>query len=328
MKILVRLPNWLGDLVMSVGFVQQLRHIYPHARIDVIIKKGIHQLCEYIPGIDGILVFDKTEFPGLKGAGKYGARLRSETYDLAFSLPESFSSAYMLWQTRAKVRVGFRKELRSFLLTHHYAKPDKMHRVDQYVALLEKFRNTSLTNTRVILQRTGERFPNKIVINVNSEADSRRLPVNKAVEIINLLRTQTDAQLLLVGSPKEVPHVTAVYEALTNKTDVINLAGTTDLVKLIQLFGESKVMLTTDSGPMHLANALGVHTVALEGASDEKNTAPYNKDRSTLIRYGKLDCEPCVKNTCKFGLPECLLRMDNHTIVSAVLEALHQKIND
>jgi heptosyltransferase II len=327
MKILVRLPNWLGDLVMSVGFVQQLRSCYPDARIDVIVKKGIHQLCDFIPGINGVLVFDKAEFPGLKGAGAFGISLSHEKYDLAFSLPDSFSSAFMLWRTGAKTRVGYKKELRSFLLTHSYHKPKNKHRVDQYVSLLEQFKGASLSNTGVNLQQSGQRIDNRIVINVNSEADSRRLPVNKAIAVINLLRKQTDAEFLLVGSPKERPHVSAVYDALDNKTNVHNLAGTTDLVQLIQLFSQSKVMLTTDSGPMHLANALGVHTVALEGASDEKNTAPYNSERSTLIRYGKLDCEPCVKNTCKFGQPECLLRMDDQTIVNAVLSALHQKTN-
>jgi ADP-heptose:LPS heptosyltransferase len=92
--------------------------------------------------------------------------------------------------------------------------------------------------------------------------------------------------------------------------------------ELIALFGTAPVMLTTDSGPMHLANALGVHTVALEGASDERNTAPYNAQKRSLIRYGQLPCEPCVKNTCQFGIPTCLMKMDNEEIVQAVLTAL------
>jgi ADP-heptose:LPS heptosyltransferase len=78
---------------------------------------------------------------------------------------------------------------------------------------------------------------------------------------------------------------------------------------------------------MHLANALGVHTVALEGASDEKNTAPYNADKRTLIRSGLLPCEPCVKNVCKFGVPTCLMNMQEQIIVQAVVQALDKYKN-
>jgi ADP-heptose:LPS heptosyltransferase len=76
---------------------------------------------------------------------------------------------------------------------------------------------------------------------------------------------------------------------------------------------------------MHLANALGVHTIALEGASDERNTAPFNTAKSTLIRSGTLPCEPCVKNVCRFGEPLCLLNMQDQQIVTAVLQAFNQQ---
>jgi lipopolysaccharide heptosyltransferase II len=322
MQILVRLPNWLGDLVMSAGFVDQLHRLYPGAAIDVIVKKGIDELCQYFHGIRQVYVFDKSSYPGLRGAARFGRQLAAQQYDLAYCLPDSFSSAWMLKATGSRQRVGFRKELRSFLLTHAYNKPGGLHRVDQYVHLLEKHSGQPLTGTRVQLRQAGSRLANTVVVNVNSEADSRRLPVEKAISVLNALRAATDARLLLVGSPKELPHVTAVYDGLANKTGVENLAGTTNLHGLIGLFSQAPVMLTTDSGPMHLANALGVHTVALEGASDERNTAPYNKDRSTLIRYGQLPCEPCVKNTCRYGTPKCLLSMDNAGIVAAVLAAL------
>ncbi len=323
MNILVRLPNWLGDMVMSAGFMNHLPRIYPGATIDVIAKKGIDPLCQYFEGISHVYVYDKNTYQGLAGAGRFGRELRgARKYDIAFSLPDSFSSAWMLWHSGARQRVGYRKELRSLLLTHAYSKQGQQHRVDQYVNLLEQFRSTSLEGTRVSLVNRETRIPERILININSEADSRRLPVEKAVTIINLLRSRTDAELLLVGSPKEVPHVTAIFEQLQNRHGVQNLAGTTDLHGLIRLFSQSAVMLTTDSGPMHLANALGVHTVALEGASDERNTAPYNRQQSTLIRYGQLPCEPCVKNTCQFGQPRCLLSMNEEKIVQAVLSAM------
>jgi len=72
-----------------------------------------------------------------------------------------------------------------------------------------------------------------------------------------------------------------------------------------------------------VANALGVETVVLFGAGNENNTAPYNKSNRTIIRLGQLACEPCVSNTCKlYGVPQCLVRLDENIIVSAVISVL------
>jgi len=89
--------------------------------------------------------------------------------------------------------------------------------------------------------------------------------------------------------------------------------------ELLQLFAGSAAVLTTDSGPAHVANALGVHTIVLFGAGNENNTAPYNKNNRCIIRLGQLACEPCVSNTCKlYGVPQCLVKLDEQIIVSAV----------
>ena len=85
----------------------------------------------------------------------------------------------------------------------------------------------------------------------------------------------------------------------------------------------AQVMLTTDSGPAHLANALGTHTVVLFGAGKESNTAPYNIGDRTIIRLNKLSCEPCQKNVClKYEVPQCLQQLDVDMIVSKVQDQL------
>ena len=82
-------------------------------------------------------------------------------------------------------------------------------------------------------------------------------------------------------------------------------------------------MLSTDSGPAHLANALGTHTVVLFGAGNEKNTAPYNKEKRSILRLGQLSCEPCEKNVCvRFGTPQCLEQLSSVRIIDTVLTEL------
>ncbi len=101
------------------------------------------------------------------------------------------------------------------------------------------------------------------------------------------------------------------------------MAGKTSLPELCQTLASAKLMLTTDSGPAHLANAMGTQTIVLFGAGNENNTAPYNKEFLQAIRLGKLSCEPCTKNICvQFETPQCLELLETGNIISIMKEKL------
>ena len=328
--ILIRLPNWLGDMVMSTAFVKAVQQQYPGAAIDVIVKKGIDFLLDYFPPHHQRFVFNKDEYPGLTGAYKFGKQIRQQKkYDIFFCLPNSFSSAVMAQAVGAAKKVGYKKELRSVLLTNAYSKQKGLHRVEEYVDLLAQFVNTTIKIPSVELFITARQQKNAVIVNINSEASSRRLPTAKAVSIINALQKNITEEIILVGSTKETVFVDEVFNALENKNNITNQAGKTNLPELLNLLGSCSVMLTTDSGPAHVANALGTHTIVLFGAGDESNTAPYNKINRSITRLGQLPCEPCVSNTCKvYGTPQCLIRLDENIIVQQVITALkNKKIN-
>ncbi len=324
MNILIRLPNWLGDMVMSTAFVQAVKNHFPGAVIDLIAKKGIDFLLDHFPVHDQRYIFSKEEYTGITGAWKFGKKIREQKkYDLFFCLPDSFSSAVMGQAAAAKIRVGFKKELRAVFLTHSYSKKKNIHRAEEYINLLQQFSKNEIAVPPVQLQPVITVQNNALIININSEAVSRRLPKDKAVSIINAVRNKINNDIILVGSYKEALFVDEVFNALPDKTNITNQAGKTNLAELMQLFSSSSALLSTDSGPAHLANALGLHTVVLFGAGNENNTAPYNNNNRTIIRLGQLDCEPCVSNTCKlYGVPQCLVKLDENVIVSAVYHAL------
>src|ERR1700744_3085066 len=139
LKILVRLPNWLGDVGMSSAFIDALFRIYPDASVDVIIKKELAGISALIPSIQNVFPFSKQDYKGLEGAYRFGKQLRYKEYDLFFNLPASLSSIAMAWATGAKKRIGFAEEGGRFLLTNAYRRPADVHRVDEYVSLLEHF---------------------------------------------------------------------------------------------------------------------------------------------------------------------------------------------
>jgi len=321
MKILIRLPNWLGDVVMSTAFVKAVRQLYPDTQIDVIIKKELGGIASLIPGLNKIYLFSKQEYEGLPGVYRFGKSLRAEKYDLFFCLPDSLSSAVMGWGTRSKKRIGFSKEGRFFLMTNSYKKPPNLHRADEYISLLEQFTGKKITERLVNLHaKTTEHNYNQVVLNFNSEAISRRMPIDKGKRLISSLTNAfKNTKFILVGSPKEKEYIDELLNGVENSEQVENCAGKTSLEGLCQLMASSKAILTTDSGPAHLANSLNVPTIVLFGAGNEFNTAPYNKQFLRVIRAGQLECEPCVRNTCKlYGIPKCMQLIDELEIINAL----------
>jgi ADP-heptose:LPS heptosyltransferase len=195
--------------------------------------------------------------------------------------------------------------------------------VEAYINLLQQYTKKEMDVPPVQLQAPVAEKKDRVIININSEADSRRLPKEKAISIIAAVRQKINNEIILVGSNKETVFVDEVFNVLSDKKNISNLAGKTNLQELISLFGSSAAVLTTDSGPAHVANALGIPTVVLFGAGNEHNTAPYNKSNRTIIRLGQLTCEPCVNNQCKlYGVPQCLVRLDENMIASAVSSVL------
>ncbi len=325
MKILVRLPNWLGDMVMSAAFVEQLGNYFPGAEVSVIVKNGLEQLLDFFPPIRDRFIFSKDESAGLQGLFRFGRKIKStKQFDVFFCLPNSFSSAFMGYTAGIKKRVGYKKELRQIFLTHAYNPPKDLHRVQEYVRLLELFTGQQTDNIRVRLKNNFK--PDEyVVVNINSEASSRRLTHDKAVEIISAVKREIDLPVKLIGSSKEKPFVDSILNSLPDKSNIDNVAGKTSLKKLVEMLASARLLLTTDSGPAHLANALGTHSIVLFGAGDEAHTAPYNEKLRTIIRLGALSCEPCEKNVCvRYSIPQCLQQLNTNIIVQTVKSKLDE----
>lgn len=322
-KILVRLPNWLGDMVMSVGALRQLPLFFPDAEISVIAKRGLEDLLPFFPPVKNVFVFSKEEYPGARGVWRFGKKIKQAgNFDLFFSFPDSFSSALMGYASGAKVRVGYKKEGREVLLTTAFRKPKGLHRVEEYTALIQSYTNAKAPNVSVSLQHDFSK-QDYVVININSEASSRRLTVEKATEIISATRAIFRNKIVLIGGWKEAAFVETVLSRLPNEHGIESLAGKTNLTGLVQTLASAKAVLTTDSGPAHLANALGTQTVVLFGAGNENNTSPYNKEFVKVLRLGKLTCEPCTKNICvQFGTPQCLELLDTKEIVNTLSQRM------
>jgi ADP-heptose:LPS heptosyltransferase len=259
----------------------------------------------------------------LKGVWRFGRLIRrTERFDLFISFPDSFSAALMGLASGATHRVGFKKEGREVILTGAFSKPKGLHRAEEYCRLLEAYTGKRLDSPTVLLEHQFVK-QDYVVVNINSEAVSRRLTIAKAMELVGELRRCYTGKIVLIGGSKERPFVEDVLHRLPVKEGVDSVAGKTTLPQLAQVLASAKAVLTTDSGPAHLANALGTPTVVLFGAGNENNTSPYNKPAVQVIRLGKLSCEPCVKNECvQFGTPQCLELLESPLIIHHLIQQL------
>ena len=327
MNILVRLPNWLGDLVMSSAFVNACAEHYAGSRIDVIVKKIHSPLMGLFDGIGEIYSFDpgisRSMVPWIRFSRSIADRKK---YDRFFCLPDSFSSALGAFLTRSRHRIGYAHEWRSLLLTHSYPKPLSVHRAREYRHLLDVYAgNDGLADPVVRLNasalgrvKTGLAMADAarpvILFNPNSEAQSRRIPLQKAVAIADSLLQEFDGTLVLPGADSDRSFTRAIRERLRRPARCLDLAGTTDCLELAALCHAADLVVSADSGIAHLAAALDRPVAVLFGAGDPASTAPLTP-KLAVLRATDIPCAPCVSNLCADQDPPCIMRIDEADLI-------------
>ena len=324
--ILVRLPNWVGDVIMALPFIDEIKRSFPDHLLHIIIRKGLEDILTFTEGIETTYVYSKNEYKGLVGGFRFGKKLSKKCdFDIFFCLPNSFSSAWIGYFTRSKNRIGFKKEMRNFLLSQSFKKPSGQHRVHDYLFLIKEYSSlkTSSIKSSLYLREKHALVRNvsdkkNLLLNINSEAFSRRIPIENAASLLIMLGETKNYNIYLSGSAKEAPYVQKVISLLPKGFKVENMAGRTSLKELFQLVGSMDFVVSTDSGIAHIANSFGVNTVVIFGAGNESNTRPLNSLNLKLIRKPGLECAPCVSNDCIFSTPKCLSELDMNKVVSAL----------
>ena len=343
MNILVRLPNWLGDVVMSAGFVRALHQRHPQARLHLVSKAELASLLPTLlpAGADfQVHPFAKKDWSGPLGPWRFGRKLKRDhgPFDCYYCLPNSFSTALLGLGSGAAARIGYASDGRSLLLTHTpRTRAGRQHRADDYTCLLSAFPADAAAvpaprqaDVRLTLPAppvaTDTATLAPVLLNFNSEAPARCMPVAKAAALVQAVRRAAPGRPLgLIGSPREAERAAAVLAALpeSERAQVQNLAGQTNLAGLLSALRAASLLLSTDSGPAHVANALGTPLVVCFGPGDETSTGPYHAGNAVVARApGPVPCAGCT-NICKFGdAPPCLLNLDEAALEATVRQLL------
>lgn len=327
-KIVVRFPNWLGDIIMSFPFMSALKQEFPHDEIHVIVKPHFADVVKLLPFPVTIHHFDKKLHGTKPNKIKKYCLTTKELFDadLFFTLPPSFSSAFMGHTFGAKEIIGYRGQLRDLILTRGYIRQEGDHRSEEYMYLLRNYLGKEIATPRISAQidLSSPRIieGEYLVVNVNSEASSRRVPPEKWVELLTQFKNQT---FVFIGMKKEQERVTKILEMLPEDSNsYIDLSGKTTVVELAGLFKHSRGLLSNDSGPAHLAAFAGTPVVVFFGAGNEQSTAPNYLRSPVLIIKDNCACSPCLQNKCPLQTLDCLNKIDmceTYKKVSAFLES-------
>ncbi len=327
-SILVKLPVKLGDTIMASYFLRALKAFYPEASVDVIMAEALVELADFMPYVDRVHGFSKANYQGIRGNIRYGKQIAAiKSYDLFFCLPWSFSSALSGLFTNTKVRIGFRTECRGFLLTRAPKRPAQLHIVEEFNYLLEQFTGQKIdhfpldysNHVKHCIDLPDEK---RIILNIMSGPTSRYIPVNKSISLVNDLLAAFPHQITLTGAPHKMDYIEKVATAFADNPRVTNFCGQTTLSQLAYLISKSHLMVSTDTGTAHLANALRIPTVVLFGAAQPGRAKPYETSISTVLTAEGHSCMPCEAEHCKFKDNRCLTDIPNEQILKAAISLI------
>lgn len=337
-NIVVRMPNWIGDLVMATPILSDLRKAFPTARITAMCRSPISELLKQDPEIDELFCFSKVSSFGRHSEKRnIIEKLKVGNYDLGILLTHSFSSAWWFWIGRVRYRLGYQGNGRKFLLTHSLPFPENIqhqHLVVTYKMLLTPL-GIPVSSTppalyvsaqekesarTLLLQRGVPEHAYVIGINPGAAYGSAKcwLP-ERFREVTVRLLNDPDLYIVYFGDQATVSLCREICRDLPSR--VINLAGMTSLRELTSLISLCDVLLTNDSGPMHIADALGTTLVALFGSTSEIVTGPYHRGN---VIHKHVECSPCYQRVCPIDF-RCMKRIEAEEVYFAVKKALDAK---
>jgi len=311
--------------MMATGALRAILERWPEAVVDLVVRAGHEALP--LPRRGRAIPFDETRM----SAGGFGAALAGSGYDRFYVLPPSFSAAWMAFRSRVPERVGYRGQFRGPLLhpaLAHRASPRSVHLAREYLDLiapeleLERYLprlelpGSWVTDRLAGLCRTvPERFAAIAPGAVYGPA--KAWPADRYRELARGLRDRTGLPVLVLGTAAE--H--ALGEQVRGGGEgILNWCGATDLPGLVAVLSRAALLVSNDSGAMHVAAALGRPQVAIFSSTSPAWTGPLGPHASVVTRA--VPCAPCFARTCRFGHYDCLRTVEVADVLQAALPLL------
>jgi heptosyltransferase-2 len=316
-RIVVRGTNWVGDAVMTIPALRELRRLFPDARITLATRGWAEGLFADVDFLDDIQTHEGT---GLRSVVQQVRQWRKRSFDLAILFPNSLETALVASLARVPIRIGYATEGRQGLLTHPLRAPEwraEKHEVFYYLKIVAELEwllkreqsfldskpdgSLSVSEPRKLvaqefLRSQGINLDKRLVAlcpgSINSRA--KRWPAERYAALGDKFSDKLGATVLLIGSAGETEVSLEVARQMSNQPVI--LTGKTDLAMLVATLSVVDLVVTNDTGPAHIASALGRPTLVIFGPTNPLTTRPFSPSGEILREPP--DCAPCMLRDC------------------------------
>jgi len=313
-RILIFNVNWLGDVLFSSATVRNVRRNYPHSYIASVIPSRCYPILKDNPYLDEIIIFDEHDrHKGVLEKLNFVRLLKEKKFDTVFLLHRSFSRALICRLAGIKERIGHQTKKRAFLLTKKIIPPkkDSLHRIDYYLDVIEKaglrvedryldFMFTSSDCEQVdLFFKNNSLKPNDFVVAINPGGNwmPKRWPVDYWASLADKLISEASAKVVITGSSSDLLLANQIKGAM--KESPLIACGVFNLKQLGVLASKVKLFISSDTGPLHIANAVGAKKIiAIFGPTAQNITGPYPSVNVIVLQKNVGCLIPCYKVNC------------------------------
>jgi heptosyltransferase-2 len=318
MSVVILAPNWLGDAVMALPAIRDVRRHFHGDTLTIAARPSVATLFRAVPGIDRIAVLNsKKDVTQLAAA-------------IGILLPNSFSSAWLLKRANVPERWGYRADFRGLLLTRGVRRPaHKVHFGEYYSNLVRRLGVETgpltpqlvvpprgIASAAALLEKSGWKSGQPLIALAPGAAfgHAKRWPSKNYGELAGRLVREAGAACVIVGRGED--------RDAARDVEGINLIGHTDLLTLMGVLSHCRALVGNDSGALHLAAALGVPVAGIYGPTDERYSTPLTSiegagDRVVAAIVEPVFCRPCFLADCPID-HRCMKRISTDRVYDAV----------
>ena len=303
MKILVFTKNWLGDVLFEIPALQALRENFPQARIVVLAPARCQEILEAVPFIDEVRVFDeRVSERSIPSKFRFVAWLRREKFNQVFLFHRSFTRAFLSLLGGIPERIGFETPKRRWVLTRPVSVPRGLvHQVDYFLVLLKwaglkvKFgapyrffyRAEDEVKAQHLVETSGLKEKSFAAFHLGANWKPKKWPAGHFLKLAELVEKNFSCPVVLTGGTEEESVAQELIEQTTRATRarLISLCGKTSLGVLGALYQRAAFVVSSDSGPLHIASGVGTPVVALFGPTSPELTGPRGTGKKVVISF-------------------------------------------
>jgi len=313
-RILIFNVNWLGDVLFSSATIRNVRRNYPHSYIASVIPSRCYPILKDNPHLDEVIIFDEHDrHKGVLEKLNFVSLLKRKKFDTVFLLHRSFSRALICRLAGIPQRIGHLTKKRGFLLTKKIIPPkrDSVHRIDYYLDVVEKSglriedRYLDFTFSPSDEEQVDNFYKKSLLgsedfvvaINPGGNWMPKRWPLNYWASLADKLIGEFKAKVIITGSISDLLLASQIKDAM--KESPLIACGVFNLKQLGALASKVKLFISSDTGPLHIANAVGAKKIiAIFGPTAQSLTGPYPATNVVVLQKD-IGCSiPCYKVNC------------------------------